>query len=100
MRFDVKEAREFLKENGFVFTVRAHNYREVSHKKVKEIGNVLVVMITEIEFDYELMDYARLSGFDDGEREFYEIINEWWDTIEKYCKGKRKYLYLVMVEDE
>lgn len=100
MRFDIKQARDFLKENGFCFSVRSYDYGKMSHKKVKGIGTVLVRKIGEVEFDFELMDYIGLSGFDEGLVLDNEVLDNWWNTIEKYCKGKRKYLYLVVVENE
>ena len=103
MKFDVKCVKEYLKENGFVFTVRGFDMKD-NFVNVEGIGKCWRKKIKEIESKFGLWDYHRFSGFkcfslDGGYIEY--VVNEWWETIEKFCKGKPKWLYLVVkVEEE
>ena len=37
----------------------------------------------------DLMDYVKLSGFDS--------VDDWWKVVEGFCRGRRKWLYVVFV---
>lgn len=104
MKFDIPCVKNFLKENGFVFMVESEDTKD-KFIEVEGIGKCWRKKIKEINNKIDLMDYAELSGF----REIYLdklkkyqggivklSMDLWWQTIEKFCKGKPKWLYLVV----
>jgi len=88
MSFMVKEAREYLEKNKFVYTLRPflrqrtgkdwYNYSRGDTKK----GDVDIMFIGEIEDPEELQFFVYYSGF--------ETLEDWV----KAAKGS-KYLYWV-----
>ncbi len=93
MQFKVEPVRKFLEENGFVFTCRGY-LMEDKFVEVEGIGKCWRKKIDEIFKITDLIRYCQLSGFDGiGD---ININRKWWQTIEKFCKGKPKYLYLVV----
>lgn len=99
MRFDIPCVKNFLKENGFVFTVRSYNSKD-SFVPVEGIGKCWRKKIHRIDNELNLVPYLYLSGFTEGAcfhpKSDIDYLNKWWQTIEKFCKGKPKYLYLVV----
>ncbi len=100
MRFDIKEVKNFLKENGFVFTVRGFDMKD-NFIEVEGIGKCKRTRIesnTSIDDKpirkADLYPYWKECGFK-GDTEF-DVVNKWWQTIEKFCGEKPKYLYLVV----
>jgi len=87
MKFDVKCVRQFLFENGFVFTVRGYLYNNnnfiFNDKKYKRI------LITQIRWPNDLDNFYKYSGF--------KSTNNWWNKILVFC-SKDKYLYLILKE--
>lgn len=102
MQFNVKCVREFLEENGKVYTVRGYLMKD---KKVfvEGVGNCKRELIREIHFDNELRGYLTESGFFHmdiaySKRDIESSLKKWWDVIERFCKNKPKFLYLVVKE--
>lgn len=99
MRFDIKEVKNFLKENGFVFTVRGFDMED-KFVEVEGIGKCWRKKIYKIDNQLNLFPYLYLSGFTGGiclhRSPDICYLDEWWQTIEKFCKGKPKWLYLVV----
>jgi len=89
MRFDVKCVRDCLVENTIVYSVRSYLYdsewckSDFSNRRLKRI------LMKEVAGKDDLVDYVKLSGFDS--------VDEWWKVIEGFCRGKRKWLYVVFV---
>ena len=100
MEFKVPCVKNFLKENGKVYTVRSF-LMEDKEVFVEGIG---LCKRTRIESNTSINDkpigkadlylYWKDCGFK-GDNKF-DVVNKWWQTIEKFCKGKPKYLYLVV----
>ena len=94
MEFKIPCVRKHLEENGFVFAVDSKDYGKLKYQEVDGLGNVIVRKVKKVEYDVDLLEYCQCSGFMDESG----LLNprEWWQTIEKFCKGKPKYLYLVV----
>jgi hypothetical protein len=86
--FNVEEARNFLLENGYVYTLRPVHKKEgvvtLMYDK-KEQGEVFVEFIFKVESIYQLLPYVKKSGF--------SSIDEWL-----YKAGDDRFLYLVTKE--
>ena len=89
MRFDVKCVRNCLVENGIVFSVRGYLYNSEWCKG--DFGDRWLkrIMMKEVADRDDLVDYVKLSGF--------ESVDDWWKVIEGFCRGRRKWLYVVFV---
>lgn len=92
--FNVKEAREHLMGNGFVYTLRPRMRNEGretavngSYYRHESIFKVVIAFEKEISVPADLLKYVKDSGF--------KTVNDWlWKA-----KGS-KYLYRVTVVDE
>ncbi len=91
MRFDVKCVKNCLVKNGIVFSVRSYLYDSEWCKSDLGDGDRWLkrILVKEVAGKDDLVDYVKLSGFDS--------VDEWWKVIEGFCRGKRKWLYLVFV---
>ena len=89
MRFDVKCVREFLWENGIVFSVRGYDYGEVGYVWVFGNGNVyLRKRLGKIVSKNQLVKFVKWSGF--------ENVDDWWNQIRVFVKeGRDMWLYRV-----
>ena len=96
MAFDVKCVHEFLKNEGFVYTVRGYRMRNmkvnakgigvcVRKRCVKKNGSDLVMK----KEDLKKLVYA--SGFDS--------LDAWWDKINMFCGTRDKWCYFVKVKN-
>ena len=97
MQFNITCVKEHLREKGFVFTVRGYDLKD-GFVEVDGIGRCYRRKIGEIKDVWKLGNYSAFSGFyhnliEDG-------INEWWWIIEKMCKDKPKFLYLIILIKE
>ena len=88
MKFNVKCVRDCLLNNKVVFTVRSYLY----DNKESEFdgGKIKRFLIREVDCKEDLSDFVKLSGFDS--------VDEWWDKIVMFCRDKKKYLYLVLIQ--
>ena len=92
MRFDVECVRDCLVRNGIVFTVRGWKYEnEWCKSDLGDLGERWLkrILVKEVSSKADLVDYVKLSGFDS--------VEEWFRVIEGFCRGKRKWLYVVFV---
>jgi len=64
---NVEEARRFLLENGFVYTLRPKKRREgrdmLSYEGFGKKGMVMVKLVMEVENDTDLKAFVDKSGF-------------------------------------
>lgn len=91
MKFDVDCVYRFLISNKFVFTVRSYEAKAKYRTFVKGIGPATVHRRkSKVESKQDLLPYVKHSGFNN--------VDEWWSAIERFCKGKSKYLYLVVLD--
>lgn len=103
MEFKIPIVKKFLEENGKVYTVRSFLMadKEVFVEGIGKCKREFIKEITKIE---DLRFYIKRSGFyletDNMVKEYFRARNEWWQTIERFCKGKPKYLYQVKVKVE
>ena len=88
MKFDVKCVKDFLLENGFVFTVRKYKYKEnfcifnkVLYKRI---------FIKQVHNPCDLEDFLKFSGF--------SLLREWSSKVFEFIGNKDKYLYLVVID--
>jgi len=104
--FSVKKAREFLLENGYVYTVRGHLKKQGKGwftdkrggKKIGDCWALLVKTIYDPTFEkYKLRgilaNYVMHSGFDS--------VEEWIEEIKRVNHGKipdTVYLYYVALK--
>lgn len=95
MKFNVKCVWNFLKENGFVFTVRSYNSKD-QFVPVEGIGKCWRKKLFEVKSNLYILGFVHLSGFLNMKENDFTAVDKWWQTIEKFCKGKSKYLYLVV----
>jgi len=86
MWFNVKEARDFLLTNGFVYTLRPKKRREgreaLMYEGFGKKGELQVRFVKEIESDEELQTRVERSGF--------RSVEEW-----RKKAGDSRFLYLV-----
>ena len=86
MWFNVKEARDFLLTNGFVYTLRPKKRREgreaLMYEGFGKKGELQVRFVKEIESDEELETRVERSGF--------RSVEEW-----RKKAGDSRFLYLV-----
>jgi len=94
--FNVKQAREYLLEHGFVFTLRGNMGRtgidiavQGSYKKHKKLGKVIIDYIGEISYVHQLNPWYTHSGFSSPK--------EWFEEANRLHKGKLP-LYLFRVD--
>jgi ribosomal protein S26 len=93
MQFKIPCVFDFLRKNGFVFSVRGYDMKD-KFVEVEGIGKCWRKKIREVSEPKDLADedvlddYAEFSGF--------RFSLDWWSVIEKFCKRKSKFLYLVM----
>ena len=96
MAFSVPCVHRFLKEKGYVYTVRGYRMRDmkvnvkdigvcVRKRCVKRNGNDLVMNKEDLK---KLVEY---SGFDS--------LDAWWDKINMFCGNKNKWCYFVKVKN-
>ena len=99
--FNVKEARNFLLENGFVYTIRKRrstgkaNAVVGSYYKHKTIAEVDVIEVTTKpvlahgEFDSTLSFYVKNSGF--------KNLSDWLKAVMKFKPKTSLFLYKVIM---
>jgi len=99
--FNVKEAREFLLENGFVYTIRKKRSvgRAIavvgSYYNHKPIADVDVIEVTTKpvlergEFDSTLSFYVKTSGF--------KNLSDWLKAVMKFKPKESLFLYKVIM---
>jgi hypothetical protein len=101
MQFKIPCVFNFLKKNGFVFSVRGYDMKDRCIN-VEKIGKCWRKKIDRIYKKQDLINFVVFSGFSKMEEIFLwkedisKELNEWWQTIEKFCKRKQKFLYLVV----
>ena len=96
--FNAKEARDFLIERGFVYTLRrARNryfepivatYYDSNLKQTIEIGRVKMNKIKDVTKKEDVVEYLKYSGFNE--------LDTWWNTA-LYLNGNDLILYEVKV---
>jgi len=86
MRFDVKVVKKCLVDYGVVFSVRSYCL-DNEFVEVDGVGICKRIRGFEVKSKDDLVKYVKRSGF--------ESVDEWWNVIEGFCKGKRKWMYLV-----
>lgn len=90
MQFNVKQVRECLLREGYVYTVRGYNMRS-EWVWVDEVGRCFRKHVMEVKCKQDLERFVhKYSGFTD--------IDSWWKVIESFCAGKQKWLYAVYDE--
>lgn len=85
--FNVKEAREFLLKNGYVYTLRPKKRKRVGREVLMygsfgKKGMVMVGFIKKITRNRELEEYVKCSGF--------RSVIEW-----RSVAGESRFLYRV-----
>jgi len=96
MAFSVPCVHEFLKDKGFVYTVRGYCMRDMKvnvkgigvcdrKRCVKRNGSDLV------ERKEDLKKLVKYSGF--------TSLDDWWDAINGFCGGRHKWCYFVRVKN-
>ena len=88
MQFNVSCVKKYLKENKKVFTVRGYKMED-KEVLVDGIGLCKREFIKQIYLASNLKEFEKESGFNSA--------MGWWDVIQKMCKDKTKYLYLITV---
>lgn len=86
MRFDVKVVKDCLRNKGVVFSVRSYCL-ENCEVMVDGVGICRRIKGFEVECKDDIKRYVKLSGF--------TSVDEWWDKIEGFTKGRRKWMYMV-----
>ena len=86
MSFVVECVKNCLEERGCVFSVRSYNL-ENANVEVDDIGMCRRMRGFEVKSKNDLVKYVRLSGFSN--------VEDWWVAIEQFCRGKRKWMYMV-----
>jgi len=89
MSFFVDCVRDCLIDNGVVFSVRSYDLANAD-VQVEGVGICRRMRGFEVLDKQDLRKYVKLSGFNN--------IDDWWIAIEKFCAGKRKWMYLVKVK--
>lgn len=86
--FNVKEARDFLLSEEFVYTMRPKRRREgrdmLCWNSFGKRGMVLVKFVKEIENDNELEEFVKWTGF--------KNVKEW-----RKVAGESRFLYRVEI---
>lgn len=90
MRFDVKQVKDFLGNNGLVVTVRGYDMQD-GLVNVEGIGTCRRRKVGRVYKKEELEVLIKYSGFKD--------TNEWWFWVEKF-KCIKKFVYLVKVKEK
>ena len=90
MSFDVDVVRNCLIENGCVFSVRSYCL-ENENVKVEGVGVCRRINGFEVKSKDDLVKYVKRSGF--------ESVDDWWNVIERVCRGKRKWMYMVKISE-
>ena len=87
MSFEVKEVREFLIRNGFVYSVRSYRRRN-GFVFVERVGLCYRKFVRFVECEEDLEKYVKWSGF--------ENVDEWVEWIRRF-RVRRGCLYRVNV---
>lgn len=106
--FNVEEARNFLLENGYVFTLRKHRMEGEAiaivgnYYKHKTIGKVFVKLIkANITHPHELSSYVAGSGIKSPitfNSLCYDDDAHHWFALAKQISGEQLNLYLVTMD--
>lgn len=86
MQFSVRCVREALRRDGLVFTVRGWDMSD-AEVWVEGVGRCWREKVCEVYGVGDLMRFLVHSGFESSDR--------WWEKIEGFCGGRRKWLYRV-----
>lgn len=90
MSFEVKEVREFLIKNGFVYSVRSYKRRN-GFVFVEKVGLCYRRFVRFVESERDIEKYVKWSGF--------ENVDEWVEWIRRF-RVRRGCLYRVNVVED
>ena len=86
----LSKLRDFLNENGSIYTVRRYKYR-ITEVYVESVGRCKRTLIRYVSNKEELSDYVEQSGF--------STVEEWWKTIRAFVPmGGDMWLFKVVVK--